>query len=211
MVGPHRSVRPLRVRRGLAVRRLEPLGLQLTVLRSLAHRDLPADSVSAGRSLCSRSRLRRRGGTRQLLLGGSALNVVSLPEIVDQALDRLVEPAAGGKQTRSPQLKRNLIACLIGLSKNLGPNGMAASCGIPYDVLAWTAEWCIREETLREANIYLVNYHHKMPMTAMFGSGTLSSSDGQRLPSGCERPRRTPVRRSARLRRPQQLPVAPCR
>ncbi|WAX79575.1 Tn3 family transposase [Streptomyces sp. KMM 9044] len=90
---------------------------------------------------------------------------------------------AGGKQTRSPQLKRNLIACLIGLSTNLGLHGMAASCGIPYDVLAWTAEWYIREETLREANICLVNYHHALPMTAMFGSGTLSSSDGQRFPT----------------------------
>ncbi|MFH8343041.1 Tn3 family transposase [Streptomyces sp. AM6-12] len=90
---------------------------------------------------------------------------------------------AGGKQTRSPQLKRNLIACLIGLSTNLGLHGMAASCGIPYDVLAWTAEWYIREDTLREANICLVNYHHKLPMTAMFGSGTLSSSDGQRFPT----------------------------
>ncbi|MGW0828514.1 Tn3 family transposase [Streptomyces sp. NPDC002845] len=90
---------------------------------------------------------------------------------------------AGGKQTRSPQLKRNLIACLIGLSTNLGLYGMASSCGIPYDVLAWTAEWYIREETLREANICLVNYHHQLPMTAMFGSGTLSSSDGQRFPT----------------------------
>lgn len=60
---------------------------------------------------------------------------------------------------------------------------MAASCGIPYDVLAWTAEWYIREETLREANICLVNYHHRLPMTTMFGSGTLSSSDWQRFPT----------------------------
>ncbi|MEU3753526.1 Tn3 family transposase [Streptomyces olivoreticuli] len=85
---------------------------------------------------------------------------------------------ADGKQARSPQLKRNLIACLIGLSTNLGLHGMAASCGIPYDVLAWTAEWYIRE-----ANICLVNYHHQLPVTAMFGSGTLSSSDGQRFPT----------------------------
>ncbi|MFG2987452.1 Tn3 family transposase [Streptomyces sp. NPDC048258] len=41
-----------------------------------------------------------------------------------------------------------MIACLIGLSTNLGLNGMAASCGIPYDVLAWTAEWYIREVRL---------------------------------------------------------------
>ncbi|MEU9003847.1 transposase [Streptomyces sp. NPDC048551] len=96
-------------------------------------------------------------------------------------LDRLVH--AGSRPARSPQLKRNLIACLIGLSTNLGLHAMAASCGIPYDVLAGTAEWYIREETLREANICLVNYHHKLPVTAMFGSGTLSSSDGQPFPT----------------------------
>ncbi|MCX5376222.1 hypothetical protein [Streptomyces sp. NBC_00091] len=33
-------------------------------------------------------------------------------------------------------LKRNVIACLIELYTNLGLHGMAASCGIPYDVLA---------------------------------------------------------------------------
>nr|WP_260423281.1 transposase [Streptomyces spectabilis] len=72
---------------------------------------------------------------------------------------------------------------MIGLSTNMGLHGMASPCGIPYDVLAWTAEWYIREDTLREANICLVNYHHQLPMTAMFGSGTLSSSDGQRFPT----------------------------
>ncbi|MGW3909873.1 Tn3 family transposase, partial [Streptomyces sp. NPDC005056] len=80
---------------------------------------------------------------------------------------------AGGKQARSPQLKRHLTACLIGLSTNIGLPGMTASCGSLHDVPAWTAEWYIREETLREANIVLVNYHHKLPMTAMFGSGPL--------------------------------------
>ncbi|MFF9040582.1 Tn3 family transposase [Streptomyces sp. NPDC014892] len=43
---------------------------------------------------------------------------------------------AGGKQARSPQLKRNLNACLIGLSTNMGLHGMASSYGIPYEVLA---------------------------------------------------------------------------
>lgn len=36
---------------------------------------------------------------------------------------------AGGKQARSPQLKRNLIACLIGLSTNLGGR---SSCARPW-------------------------------------------------------------------------------
>ena len=59
---------------------------------------------------------------------------------------------------------------------------MAESCGVPYDVLAWTAEWYFRAETLEAANTAIVNYHHRLPMTQAFGTGTLSSSDGQRFP-----------------------------
>jgi TnpA family transposase len=32
------------------------------------------------------------------------------------------------------------------------------------------------------ANAAVVNYHHRLPLTRAFGSGTLSSSDGQRFP-----------------------------
>jgi TnpA family transposase len=59
---------------------------------------------------------------------------------------------------------------------------MAESCGVPYDVLAWTAEWYFRAETLEAANAAIVNYHHRLPMARAFGTGTLSSSDGQRFP-----------------------------
>jgi TnpA family transposase len=60
---------------------------------------------------------------------------------------------------------------------------MAKVCGISYDVLAWTQEWYVREETLRAANTALVNYHHRLPLTRVFGGGTMSSSDGQRFPT----------------------------
>jgi hypothetical protein len=90
---------------------------------------------------------------------------------------------AGGKQARSPELKRNLIAVLLSHSTNLGLTRMADACGISYDVLAWTSEWYVREETLRAANLALIGYHQKLPLTPVFGSGTLSSSDGQRFPT----------------------------
>ena len=64
----------------------------------------------------------------------------------------------------------------------MGLGAMAESCGVPYDVLAWTAEWYFRAETLEAANAAIVNYHHRLPMTQAFGTGTLSSSDGQRFP-----------------------------
>jgi TnpA family transposase len=53
---------------------------------------------------------------------------------------------------------------------------------VPYDVLAWTAEWYFRGETLEAANAAIVNYHHRLPFTRAFGTGALSSSDGQRFP-----------------------------
>ena len=54
-------------------------------------------------------------------------------------------------ETRSPELKRNLIAVLIAQATNLGLARTADACGIAYDTLAWTQEWYVREETLRAA------------------------------------------------------------
>jgi hypothetical protein len=90
---------------------------------------------------------------------------------------------AGGKQTRSPELNRNLIAVLLAHSTNPGLTRMADACGISYDVLAWTSEWYVREETLRAANLAIIGFHQRLPLTPVFGTGTLSSSDGQRFPT----------------------------
>jgi TnpA family transposase len=90
---------------------------------------------------------------------------------------------AGGKQARSPELKRNLIAVLLAHATNLGVSRMADACGISVDVLAWTSEWYVREETLRAANLAIIDFHQRLPLTPVFGTGTLSSSDGQRFPT----------------------------
>ena len=94
--------------------------------------------------------------------------------------DHLVH--AGGKVNRAPDLKRNLLYVIIAEATNMGLAAMAESGGVSYDVLAWTAEWYFREETLEAANAAIVDYHHRLPMAQAFGTGTLSSSDGQRFP-----------------------------
>lgn len=94
--------------------------------------------------------------------------------------DHLVH--VGGKVSRPPDLKRNLMYVIIAEATNMGLTAMAESTGVSYDVLAWTAEWYFREETLEAANAAIVNYHHRLPMTQAFGTGTLSSSDGQKFP-----------------------------
>jgi TnpA family transposase len=90
---------------------------------------------------------------------------------------------AGGKTSSSPELVRNLYACLIAQATNLGLVAMAEASGIPYEVLAWTAEWHLREDTLRAANTMIVNYHHRLALSQVLGGGTMSSSDGQRFPT----------------------------
>lgn len=90
---------------------------------------------------------------------------------------------AGGATPRSRELKRNLLAVLVAQATNLGLVRMADASGIAYDTLAWTQEWYVREETLRAANLAIVDYHQQLPLSAVFGGGTLSSSDGQRFPT----------------------------
>ncbi|WP_432421563.1 Tn3 family transposase [Nocardia brasiliensis] len=46
----------------------------------------------------------------------------------------------------------------------------------------------MREETLRAANLAILDHHQKLPLTVTFGSGTLSSSDGQRSRPAASRP-----------------------
>ena len=89
---------------------------------------------------------------------------------------------AGGQATRSPELKRNLFYVLLAEATNMGLAEMAAAAGISYEALAWTAEWYFRPETLEAANAVIVNYHHTLPFAQVAGTGTLSSSDGQRFP-----------------------------
>ena len=89
---------------------------------------------------------------------------------------------AGGAQPRNPDLVRNLYAAVLAYACNLGYAGMSDASGISEDTLAWTSQWYLRQDTLREANARLVNAHHRHPLARLWVGGTLSSSDGQRFP-----------------------------
>jgi TnpA family transposase len=39
----------------------------------------------------------------------------------------------------------------------------------------------LREDTLKAANAILVDFHHRLPLSAVWGDGTVSPSDGQRF------------------------------
>ncbi len=87
-----------------------------------------------------------------------------------------------GREPRTPDFLTNLYASLFAQACNFGLAQFAAVANLSRDALAWCTNWYIRQETLAAATTRLVNYHHRLPLSAIWGGGTLSSSDGQRFP-----------------------------
>jgi TnpA family transposase len=78
-----------------------------------------------------------------------------------------------------------LLATILADATNLGLTRMAAaSQGVTRDQLIWTAAAYIRPETYKAALAKIINAHHALPIAAIWGDGTTSSSDGQFFRSG---------------------------
>jgi hypothetical protein len=83
---------------------------------------------------------------------------------------------------RDTQLLLHLYSCLLAQACNLDLQQMATSANLGYRQLSWCNTWYIRDDTLRDANTVLVNYHYQLSLSRLWGGGMLSSSDGQRFP-----------------------------
>jgi TnpA family transposase len=78
-----------------------------------------------------------------------------------------------------------LLATILADGSNLGLARMAqASQGVTPDQLIWTQSAYIREDTYKVALAKIINAHHALPIAAVWGQGTTSSSDGQFFRSG---------------------------
>jgi TnpA family transposase len=78
-----------------------------------------------------------------------------------------------------------LLAAILADGTNLGLTRMAeASQGVTRDQLIWTADAFIRPETYQAALVRIIDAHHRLPIAAVWGDGTTSSSDGQFFRSG---------------------------
>jgi hypothetical protein len=111
---------------------------------------------------------------------------VDLPELLIE-VDRWIGftrafQHAGGAEPRTKDLTTHLHAAIFAQACNFGLEQMAELADLSYRKLAWCATWYLREETLKPAIAQLVNFQHRQPLAAAWGSGTLSSSDGQRFP-----------------------------
>jgi TnpA family transposase len=78
-----------------------------------------------------------------------------------------------------------LLATILADATNLGLTRMAAaSQGVTRDELIWTADAYIRPETYQVALVRIIDAHHLLPIAALWGDGSASSSDGQFFRSG---------------------------
>jgi TnpA family transposase len=83
---------------------------------------------------------------------------------------------------KGPNHQALLYAALLAGACNIPLAEMAQSAGLDYQSLRWVANNYLREETLKRATVRLVNYQHRQWLASYWGSGMLSSSDGQRFP-----------------------------
>jgi TnpA family transposase len=116
----------------------------------------------------------------------SRLPLIDLPDVlieVDQwtGFSRELRHLNGHEPSRADFLP-TLYAALLSQGCNFGFARMAQMADISADRLAWCTAWHLREDTLQDATTTLVNFHHGLPLAQHWGGGTLSSSDGQRIP-----------------------------
>ena len=88
----------------------------------------------------------------------------------------------GGYQPRGGDPHRSLLATLIAHGTNLGLAAMSHSVdSLTADALQDTSRWFLRDATLKNANAVLVDHHHGLKLSGVWGDGSRSSSDGQRF------------------------------
>src|SRR4029077_5789920 len=87
-----------------------------------------------------------------------------------------------GYDPRVPHLYATQLAAVIAHGTNLGIATMGQSTeGITSDMLQHVSRFFLTETTLKAANTALVNFPHRLPLSALWGGGVASSSDGQRF------------------------------
>ena len=83
------------------------------------------------------------------------------------------------------QDQRVLLTAALADATNLGLTRMAEACSVAsYRGLAWTACWHLGEENYNRALARIVAAQQALPLSAIFGDASTSSSDGRHFPLG---------------------------
>jgi TnpA family transposase len=169
-----------------ATERLEALaGEQTDLLKRLENeRDETAEARLANGDLVVDAAQDADAGRLRKLIE-PRLPEVDLPEVLIEVdgwtgfTDTLIP--LSGNQRRSPDMPCLLYAVILAQATNLGLTGMANASQFSYQQLEWAWEQLCREDTLTAASANLVDFHHGLPLAHAWGTGRLSSSDGQRF------------------------------
>ncbi|WP_152872003.1 Tn3 family transposase [Deinococcus terrestris] len=81
----------------------------------------------------------------------------------------------------------HLLTAILADGLNLGLTKMAEASpdpGVTARRLMYLSDWFIRPDSYAAGLAELVNFQSKLPLAALWGDGTTSSSDGQRFPTG---------------------------
>lgn len=110
---------------------------------------------------------------------------VSLVEII-QEVDRWVHYSTeltAEQPSRNPKHGNLKYAVLFANACNLSLADLSRSSDLEYQSLWWVSNNYFSDNNLKKANNILVNYHYRQWISGYWGSGVLSSSDGQRFPT----------------------------
>lgn len=156
-----------------------------------AARGLPSNRFAEVRD--GRLRLKRRDALpipralRQLRASiGASLPRVRIEDLLQDVdewcgFTRAFQPL-GGYEPRGADQHQSLLATLIAHGTNLGLAAMSQSVdNLTAETLQDTSRWFLRDATLKAANTILVDHHHSLKLSSIWGDGSRSSSDGQRF------------------------------
>ncbi|MCE5222279.1 MAG: Tn3 family transposase [Clostridium sp.] len=114
---------------------------------------------------------------------------IKLPDLLLEVskwtdFDRNFIHASSGHIAKGEE-KTILMAALMAMGTNIGLSKMADSTpGISYRQMANAAQWRLYDDAMKKAQSTLVNYHNKLFLSAFWGDGSTSSSDGMRVQVG---------------------------
>lgn len=114
---------------------------------------------------------------------------IKLPDLLLEVskwtdFDRNFIHASSGHIAKDEE-KTILMAALMAMGTNIGLSKMADSTpGISYRQMANAAQWRLYDDAMKKAQSTLVNYHNKLFLSAFWGDGSTSSSDGMRVQVG---------------------------
>jgi TnpA family transposase len=116
---------------------------------------------------------------------GRMLPVVDLPDLLAEVqgwvpfLDRATHARTGAPLESN--LHAPVLAALIAHGTNIGLHAMERASRFSYEQLASATDWYLHDESLKWMLIDLDHFLLHHPMSALWGDGTRSSSDGLRM------------------------------